>query len=65
MEFVQKFLGNSLVIRNLVTLVAVIACFGLSYLFNSRYNDGGSKGFLWAARVTVVIGCILVITWFF
>ena len=64
-KVILEFFQNSIVIKNMVMLIAVLFLFGLSYLSNDRYNKGHSKGYLYAARVMIILAAVLLIVWFF
>ena len=63
MDAIINFFTNSIVIKNFAMLAAVLVLFALSYLFNDRYNKGSKKGYLYAARGSVVLAIILLIIW--
>ncbi|MBQ3967765.1 MAG: hypothetical protein II688_03675 [Lachnospiraceae bacterium] len=65
MEAIKEFFANGIVVRNLGMLAAVLVLFALSYFLNDRYNKGKSKGYLYSARVAVVLAIILLIIWIF
>ncbi len=65
MEAIKEFFANGIVVRNLGMLAAVLVLFALSYFLNDRYNKGKGKGYLYAARVAVVMAIVLLIIWIF
>ncbi|MBR6224775.1 MAG: hypothetical protein IKR02_03490 [Firmicutes bacterium] len=65
MDAIINFFTNSIVIKNFAMLAGVLVLFALSYFLNDRYNKGKSKGYLYSARVAVVLAIILLIIWIF
>ncbi len=65
MDAIINFFTNSIVIKNFAMLAGVLVLFALSYFLNDRYNKGKSKGYLYAARVAVVMAIVLLIIWIF
>ncbi len=65
MEIITQFFTNSIVIKNMSMLLAVLVLFGLAYLFNHKYNDGSSKVFLYLARIAIILAAVVLIIWFF